>query len=486
MSKNYVAISFRLRFPGPVSVADVSAATIEARARQVKDRDQRAPDILVAQDHEGRPVLRGTSVMGSLRAHLDTYLVQGRQITERTINSVGKKEQSSRAATLADVVAGAAPEETERVAGAAPEKRERVERVTRPSAVRVLACDVNSGGAEDGPTRVAISRSRGAAEVNKLFQRQELAGGATATVVLRFDPSAVPAGCQDPTQALLAALQQWSPQLGGLTSTGYGHAEVEDLKWGQVDLGSDAGLAALFGATDTLALYRDAARKPVREVLPEGITATDAGGWDLDVVFQLQDSLLISPAIEPDGREVAVTRRRGNQYVVPGSAWKGVIRSRAEYILRSAGVYACESTTSLCCQCPTCVLFGCTPDAGSQLKGHRSLLEFPDSLFNASLQTRVHNAVDRFTGGAADKKLFTQKVAVAPADIPLKVTAFGALPDWAEPLLMMVLRDFHDGLIGIGARSNRGAGTLRLETEPDVSGWPQALASLRKEFKESA
>lgn len=475
MSRRYCSTTLTLTFTDPLSVGDVTDETIRSRARQTEDEDLREPDIVVAQDPSGNPVLRGTTVMGNLRAHLDRYIVANRHVDIRSISARYGRADLRRPATLADLIAGAAPDEVEDG-----------DRVTRPSALRILSCELNEVTVHQGPKRVAINRARGAAEVHKLFQRQELGSGAALAVVMRLDLSSVETDHseEDLIAAFLTALREWTPQMGGLTSLRYGHAEISDLKWGVLDLRDESCLAALFTADDTVSLYRNVATEPIVQAhCPEWLSRTTLPANPIvDVVFDLKDSLLISPSKHMGDREIAVTLQRNGQSVVPASSWKGVLRARAEYILRTVGVRACESSTQTCCECPTCELFGGTPPGGSDRMGNRSVLEFSDTAFDAVLQDRVHNAVDRFTGGAADKRLFTQRVAVAPARIPLIIWPIADVPVWAEPLLAMVIRDIHDGLVGIGARSNRGSGTLTLENPPDTSGWPSALAELRRRF----
>jgi CRISPR/Cas system CSM-associated protein Csm3 (group 7 of RAMP superfamily) len=102
----------------------------------------------------------------------------------------------------------------------------------------------------------------------------------------------------------------------------------------------------------------------------------------------------------------------------------------------------------------------------------RGRLAFRDSTITGSQrQTRNHVAIDRISGGARDKLLFTDEVVVA-GRISLTITCLGPVAEWQRNLLLHVVRDIHDGLIGVGGGAQRGQGTLRLAdaSHPAITG----------------
>ena len=58
----------------------------------------------------------------------------------------------------------------------------------------------------------------------------------------------------------------------------------------------------------------------------------------------------------------------------------------------------------------------------------------------------------------------------------LTICALGTIADWQHDLLRHVVRDIHDGLIGVGGGAQRGQGTLRLTTaSQDQAGAPRPI-----------
>ena len=117
--------------------------------------------------------------------------------------------------------------------------------------------------------------------------------------------------------------------------------------------------------------------------------------------FKIVDGFLTSDGLPSrDGR----TRQRLGQPLIPGSAWKGIIRSRTEFILRSryGESAACQQQPG-CGNCPVCAVFG--------HQGQRGLLSVRDSYIEkpAYHPKRTQVGIDRVTGGSRDALLFTSE-----------------------------------------------------------------------------
>ena len=111
--------------------------------------------------------------------------------------------------------------------------------------------------------------------------------------------------------------------------------------------------------------------------------------------FKIVDGFLTSDGLPSrDAR----TRQRLGQPLIPGSAWKGIIRSRTEFILRSryGESAACRQQPGCgnCPVCPVCAVFG--------HPGQRGLLAFRDSYIEkpAYYPKRTQVGIDRVTGGS--------------------------------------------------------------------------------------
>jgi len=68
-------------------------------------------------------------------------------------------------------------------------------------------------------------------------------------------------------------------------------------------------------------------------------------------------------------------------------------------------------------------------------------------------------AINRFTGGASDKKLFNA-LALTDAEFEGKITVFGDVP-WMLGLIALLFKDLQDGYVRIGSGKSRGRGKIK-------------------------
>jgi hypothetical protein len=102
-----------------------------------------------------------------------------------------------------------------------------------------------------------------------------------------------------------------------------------------------------------------------------------------------------------------------------GSTWKGVIRSRVEYVARSVGMAVCgddrDGPVRACGTCQVCRAFGSPESAG--------ILDFSSTPVARSAgtirQVRQRVALNRFTGGARDELLYRQGTEGRTAFMPI-------------------------------------------------------------------
>lgn len=335
------------------------------------------------------------------------------------------------------------------------------------SPLRVVGTDLS----EASPSlrqRTAIDRDRGAAAARTLRVQELVEPGARVTVYLRHDGPLPDAG--------LAALCSWQPRLGGGASEGQGRGRLESLRYGVIDLDTPEGL--------TLWLTKGG-RSLHREVCQTSCSPEDleqASGHDqsplIEAGLTIADALLIGVE-SPEDRVSAEPLTRQGTPVVDGASLKGLLRSRAEYILRSLGHDACRGVTAgkACGRCGACELFG-APDRLGLLSIASSTIQQP------TVEKRSHVAIDRVTGGAAEEVglLFTERV-VTSGTLTLCIEARRPVPTWGRLLLLHVLRDIHDGLVGLGRGTTRGQGTLSL-TDPSLlaeldDGQPSLVEALK-------
>jgi CRISPR/Cas system CSM-associated protein Csm3 (group 7 of RAMP superfamily) len=182
---------------------------------------------------------------------------------------------------------------------------------------------------------------------------------------------------------------------------------------------------------------------------------------------------------------------------MPGTGLKGVVRSRAEFILRSVGSRPEPCPGQQCGKCWTCAVFGYGggDDESSLTVGARALIRFADApvldpeltdkpVRDRYLRVRTHVAIDRFTGGARETALYAMEVLEAGA-IPLLVEPLAGLDLLGDDavreiraVLRLVLDDLGDGIIGLGAGTARGYGSVTVDF--GGSGLPSSDAARRE------
>lgn len=328
-----------------------------------------------------------------------------------------------------------------------------------PSRIRVLGSRRLDSGSEFRSS-TKISRHRAAAEASTLRTEEVLPAGTRFEVFLRWDgaSAAEAAGFA----ALLAA---WRPFIGRGVSRGRGACETENVRYGALDLDKPA---------DLLRWLTLSGPGLVDAVAGPPLPATPAAGPEpvLRVTAEISGPFRIGYGHKPlaGSREpVRLLRGADGRPLVPGAGVKGLLRSRAEFILRSVGIRACEDQR---CgsgdPCWACRVFGRGGgrDESADSVGARALLRIPDAVIaDFAERVRTHVAIDRFTGGALPEALYTMQVLEA-GHFELRVDPIaeisGGLLEEIRAVLRLVLDDLADGIIGLGAGVARGYGTIRL------------------------
>ncbi len=406
--------------------------------------DDPALDRDLLTDHQGRPWVPGSSLAGSLRAHLRAH----------------------------DEIAGTTLET--HLMGSRPPQHH--DDTADPSPLWILGTrftpDVDPGPSTPGgehPAAVeivgqtAIDRTRGAATATTLRYSRAVASGGNLTAFLRYDGEL--------TDTERAALASWNPTIGRDRTTGSGRARLSALRFGVIDPTTPGGRQLWLTHTGE-SLVRAVATTEI-----PGVTCTDQAWLTADLV--IEDALLVG---DPRPTGPARPRMRGGRPLVPGSTWKGVFRARVEYILRSLyGDQAVCHGPEGCGNCPVCEVFG--------HRHRRGLLVFADSVVDTrdapgappGSSPRTQVGIDRVTGGACDGLLFECEPVTA-GRLQLRIDLLGAVDEWVRPAIKHVLRDLHDGVIGVGSRVTRGMGTLRLATDPPAPG-PLRVPALENDLR---
>lgn len=390
----------------------------------------------------GEPYLPGSSVRGSLRDHL-----------VRTVSAAAAERAFGPLAESADLVAGP---------------------------WWVLAAPMEPGSWSSSERAQTAMNRRRRAPANTSLRRGETVSpvgpGPHVRVYLRCDATAATTTATD----LLTALDTWAPRLGGGRSTGLGHASVAAVRYRQLHLDQADDLTALLTAGNS----------------PNGIDRLidDARGQQLTVTPQEAPLLLGCDFVVPDGWAAPEDPAQPSQVWTHGSTWKGLIRSRVEFIGRSLGASVCgdrpdptphEDDTSAdvgdavgsgksspeppCGSCDVCGAFGSPSSAGTLEFMTTPVRWSPPSDGGARRRVRHRNALDRFTGGGRDKLLFKQG-SEHGVTLRLEIRALPPRADgpvltpWVIRAVAHAVRDMADGLVGLGRATSTGLGSLRADT----------------------
>lgn len=311
----------------------------------------------VARDHTGRPAVPATSLAGSLSAHTAAHGGPDKVL----------------------FLFGGTRQETD------PDDPTRPRTIAVASPVRFLGTRTRLP--DTAPTTVhytrnAIDRQRAAPAPHALFTRELLPPGTEITLWLRLDtdpvaPAPAPApsaaeradahehsvrSARERAEALERLLATWRPVIGGSRSTGHGRARLTAARRRTLDLTDPAdrrhwlltGGEALYDNAQDITAHLLLHSDNHREDSPglngqENSTAQNAGDLLLlgrVLAFDVVDALHIGTGLtSQEGRgttDAALLQRdHRSRPVIPGSTWKGLLRSRCEFILRSLGETAC-------------------------------------------------------------------------------------------------------------------------------------------------
>ncbi len=317
--------------------------------------------------------------------------------------------------------------------------------------------------------RVKIDRHRGAAADKGLFAVEEVTGG-NVSVYFRTETS-------DP-YPFLEDLKRWRPRFGGGQTTGMGHAQVTEICHRVLNLDDKDEVAELLELEPAnLGGEKGDGRQDGKVLEP---LEPDPAMARVDRLLKLgqtwfPDAKGTAVGLEPQPPLLTATVRCP-YYALPddgqtqtfGTAWKGLLRSRVQFIGRSLGMITCLDANEWtgCGTCGVCRAFGSTQ--------RRGMWEFSNSPWlQADMMSRVEEskiktyariAIDRFTGGTRNGALFEQRY---QPNLTMELKVVGPrLPGkhaWVERALLHAMRDLNDGLITLGGRGAIGFGMVTVQ-----------------------
>ncbi|ARQ71934.1 RAMP superfamily CRISPR-associated protein [Streptomyces marincola] len=397
-----------------------------------------------------------------------------------------------------------------------------------------LPADPLPAGRLEVRTSVGIDRVTGAAASEILSSRSVIPPGYYIRFELDVECAEKERQDQARVKALLDALAAREIRLGAATSRGFGVVRL-------LDAPLDVVIDRFDSPEGLLALLRQDAGRAVPLSALAGTPDLPPRRERVEVRISWRPLAPVMAGSGVDGLTVdtlpLVTRVDSGHVtlVLPGSTIKGLLRSRAEYIERtacgtpappgpqegSAHAHSAAFRAQLDQLGATTALFGTArggrsraeADAGiGALRAEECLAKvtIPTELWQATtglhddespagdrlrtlpetvlerlgdlgLEPADHVAIDRWTGGAADKLLFRvlepHGIAWNPLRLSVDLTRLGEQRRGAAlALLLLVLRDLAAGRLPIGAATHRGFGDIAV-SEITLTGGPWGEAT---------
>ena len=155
--------------------------------------------------------------------------------------------------------------------------------------------------------------------------------------------------------------------------------------------------------------------------------------------------------------------------IIPGSSLAGALRSQARRIVMTIALNNSNTRDEAALdRAKTIADQLCDELFGGETR--QSMLIFSNARWQGekvnparTLHCQTFIAIDRFTGGVADKKLY-QARAVAPGQRFTLSLSWRKPPDaWMKGLLILALRDLHEGRQTIGWGAHKGYGLVTIE-----------------------
>ena len=285
-------------------------------------------------------------------------------------------------------------------------------------------------------------------------------------------------------------------RVGARTTSGFGLVRIDKLTIDEYDFAVPEDTRAYLAVPERLP-----AKKSKSLTAGKSIVCGE-NDFAVELEFALNHSLIVrsydlANIKKQSGSNThvdAVSLRSGDDFLIPGSSVKGVLRHQAGYILRQLA-YSPEKAAAL-----INTIFGFTDEKDKQKKAKGHLLA-DEIIFAPSLVEEVNqsrNRIDRFTGGTIDSALFSEQALwQKDTDKALGTLRFVLQKPTDEQigLLLFVLKDIWCGKVAFGGEKSIGRGFVhglkatvsdrgRLYTiEKDKPAAPETTEALEKYAK---
>ncbi len=246
--------------------------------------------------------------------------------------------------------------------------------------------------------------------------------------------------------------------LGARTGQGYGRCRLEDVSYYKFNFENYEHVISWLSGE-----YKIPPEKIV--VHPPEVFDYNHKLFQIRARFKINSSLIIGSypgtSEEPDKVHLKSNKPDGSREicgVIPGSSFRGAIRSRAERIAKTLNVYDEDKFHEL---------FGWVEDEDKSkktIKGRITVKEcqIDKKSYEEQIQYRIR--IDRFTGGVMNNALFdsmpiwSKKGAETIVELNLSIKDY---KPWEAGLMLLVLKDLWNEDLPIGGEKGIGRGTLQ-------------------------
>lgn len=169
----------------------------------------------------------------------------------------------------------------------------------------------------------------------------------------------------------------------------------------------------------------------------------------------------------PDMEQLTITNKNNEELpIIPGTSWAGVFRHHLEKINNFMDD---ENKVDVN------LAFGQV----SKTEATRSKIIFGETILkNAMPKIRTRNAIDRFTGGAVDTSLFTEKIYYGGSgDLEIKIDKQLENKQQIIKFLEYALLDLHNGFVSVGGNTSIGYGLFGVDIL-EINGKKESIEQL--------
>jgi len=320
------------------------------------------------------------------------------------------------------------------------------------------------GRLTDVTVSVAIDRNKRTAVEEKLFYQEFVPPEVAFEMTIIIQNA-----CEDEIALLLYALKHgFSDEnpitIGASTSNGWGrfNCQIKDIsKMDESDVEKWLKSDSSTMSHDAFTKLKEEEKQKLMEKVDKITSDISDDLLELRLRLSFEGSFLVNDpgqVVKKETPDHIPRKNHAGKIVLPAESFRGAFRSQAERIIRTLGGEACgpgNPCKALDKPCTACKIFGAT--------GRKSLVSFTDFVQCNEEETKIQEfvAIDRFTGGGAEKLKFNAKSVLNPVFEGTITIDKRKIKQWMIGLLALTFRDLMEGDITFGFGASKGYGKCK-------------------------